>query len=114
MVSKDPLATAFTKNHTRIVKGIAVLMLLFHHLFNDYPDVYKRQVFLYVVSVSVRSSIKYLICGFFYSDFHRLAAVASIFAVPLICLGIDAVIEASESYAVLIGQKLEKLSLIHI
>lgn len=69
---------------------------------------YLIAVFLYVVSVSVRSSIKYLICGFFYSDFHRLAAVASIFAVPLICLGIDAVIEASESYAVLIGQKLEK------
>ena len=38
MVSKDPSATAFTKNHTRIVKGIAVLMLLFHHLFNDYPE----------------------------------------------------------------------------
>ena len=34
----DPSSTAFTKQHTRIVKGIAVLMLLFHHLFNDYPE----------------------------------------------------------------------------
>lgn len=34
----DASATAFTKEHTRIVKGIAVLMLLFHHLFNDYPE----------------------------------------------------------------------------
>lgn len=69
---------------------------------------YLIAVFLFVVSVSVRSSIKHLICGFFYSDYHRLAAVASIFAVPLICLGIDAVIEACKSYSVLIGQKLEK------
>lgn len=34
----DLSSTAFTKQHTRIVKGIAVLMLLFHHLFNDYPE----------------------------------------------------------------------------
>lgn len=34
----DASTTAFTKEHTRIVKGIAVLMLLFHHLFNDYPE----------------------------------------------------------------------------
>lgn len=36
--SETGAATAFTKEHTRIVKGIAVLMLLFHHLFNDYPE----------------------------------------------------------------------------
>lgn len=66
---------------------------------------YLIAVFLYVVAVSVRSSIKYLICGFFYSDFHRLAAVASIFAVPLICLGIDAVIEACQWYAAWLGNK---------
>ena len=38
MQAADPSSTAFTKQHTRIVKGIAVLMLLFHHLFNDYPE----------------------------------------------------------------------------
>lgn len=66
---------------------------------------YLIAVFLYVVAVSVWNDIKYIICGFFYSDFHRLAAVASIFAVPLICLGIDAVIDACQSYAARVGRR---------
>lgn len=33
---------------------------------------YLIAVFMYVVAISVRSGIKYIICGFFYSDFHRL------------------------------------------
>lgn len=65
---------------------------------------YLIAVFLYVVAVSVWNDIKYVICGFFYSDYHRLAAVASIFAVPLICLGIDSVIDACQAYATCAGR----------
>lgn len=50
---------------------------------------YLASLFLYVVAVSVRSALKYYICGFWYSDYYRLAAMVCIFAVPVVCAAFD-------------------------
>lgn len=60
---------------------------------------------LYLVAVSVRGEWKYLVCGFWYSDYYRLAAAATIFAVPLISCGLDAVIASVQKAAALIARK---------
>lgn len=66
---------------------------------------YLFATFLYVVAVSVRGEWKYFISGFWYSDYYRLAAAATIFAVPLISCGIDALISGLIKIVSYVGRK---------
>lgn len=51
----------FDKRQTNIAKGVAVLLLLWHHLFYDDPDLL---LYLYVSVVSSFSSDRMFYCPF--------------------------------------------------
>ena len=65
---------------------------------------------IFIVAAAVGAEWKYLISGFWYSDYYRIAAMASIFAVPLVCSGMSVVVDVSKWFVCFIGEKVRVAS----
>lgn len=54
---------------------------------------------LFLIDAVSNGALRHLMTGFWYTDQHRVAAMASLFAVPVASLGISAVLQAAETFA---------------
>lgn len=75
-----------------VLLGALLLLLRPHHRWLTFS--YVLLLGLYVVSISVEGPLQHLVAGFWYSDYYRLAATVCVFCVPLVAVGMDAVVGA--------------------
>ncbi|WP_144743412.1 DUF6541 family protein [Enorma burkinafasonensis] len=68
---------------------------------------YLLSILLYVVAVSFDGHFRELLTGFWYNDYHRLAAAASVFAVPLLVAGLDSCLLLLSRIAGLIADRIQ-------
>lgn len=62
----------------------------------------------YVVAISCEGPLRTLVTGFWYNDYHRLAAAACVATVPLLAAGLDLVVRLGSRGAELLGERLSR------
>lgn len=60
---------------------------------------------IFVVAISTEGTVQHIIAGFWYSDFYRLAASVCIFSVPVVAVGMDAIVGAVMWCAKRVGER---------
>ena len=94
---KWALALCFMAPRQQYLLGVIVLLGIAAMLIRDHQRwvccSYFLLIGLYVVAYAVDGELKHLLTGFWYCDLYRLAAVACIFAIPIIAEGMDLLID---------------------
>lgn len=79
------------------VSALGALVLLVKSKVRWFVASYAVLGAVYVISISVSGPLRGYVSGFCYNDYYRTAAAVCVFAVPLVAVGLDAIVSGIEA-----------------